>query len=146
MKISKDIPLAEITLRKYERPYEMPRRELIRKVCLSAGLLHPGDSRDVIVDIFQILLEAKEPLSCEKVRDLVVQKRQNEKLPLNGIAPSNIRRQIRRLRELYFVQKKQNTYFINENEDISVLFTERIENFFLPSILSRVKEYIKALR
>ena len=47
--ISKDTPLAEITLRKYEKPYNMPRRDLIRKLCLSIGLLQPGDSRDVIV-------------------------------------------------------------------------------------------------
>ena len=59
MKVSNDRPLAEITLRKYEKPYEMSRRDLIRKICLSTGLLQPGDSRDVIVDIFYILLENK---------------------------------------------------------------------------------------
>ena len=49
--ISKDAPLAEITLRRYEKPYEMSKRELLRKICLSIGLLQAGDSRDVIVDI-----------------------------------------------------------------------------------------------
>src|SRR3989338_5158478 len=51
-KISKDTPLAELTLRKYEKPYTMSRRDLMRKICLSTGLLQPGDSRDSIVDIF----------------------------------------------------------------------------------------------
>ena len=44
-----EFPLAEITLRKYESPYELGRRELVKKICLSLGLLQPGDSRDVIV-------------------------------------------------------------------------------------------------
>ncbi len=51
----KDIPLGEITLRKYEKPYDAPKRELVRKVCLSLGLLQPGDSRDIIVDILLVL-------------------------------------------------------------------------------------------
>ena len=55
----KDIPLAEITLRKYERPYDSNKRELVRKVCLSLGLLQPGDSRDVVVDILLSLEEAR---------------------------------------------------------------------------------------
>ena len=55
--ISKDIPLSEITLRKYEKPYEAPSRDLTRKLCLSIGLLQPGDSRDVIVDVFEFLLK-----------------------------------------------------------------------------------------
>ena len=49
-KVSRDIPLAEITLRRYEKPYDLNSRELVKKVCLSLGLLQPGDSRDVIVD------------------------------------------------------------------------------------------------
>ena len=31
----KDIPLAEITLRKYEKPQSLEKRELVRKICLS---------------------------------------------------------------------------------------------------------------
>ena len=52
--ISKDIPLAEITLRRYEKPYNLQKRELIRKLCLSIGLLQPGDSRDIIVEKTEI--------------------------------------------------------------------------------------------
>ncbi|MBT3731261.1 hypothetical protein HN681_01550 [archaeon] len=145
MKISIDRPLAEITLRKYEKPYEMTRRDLIRKICLSTGLLQPGDSRDVIVDIFHILLDSKKEMSCEEIRMDVIEKRKLEKLPINGVAASNVRRQIRRLREMYFVEKVRNKYKINEDEDISVLFEEQIENFFLPAIVKRVKEYLKGL-
>ena len=145
MKVSKDIPLAEITLRKYEKPYEMPRRDLIRKICLSTGLLLPGDSRDVIVDIFQVLMDNDKEMSCEEVRQEVILLRTEAKLPQLGIAASNVRRQIRRLRSMHFVEKINNRYRINENEDISILFTERIEKFYLPTIIARVKDYLKEL-
>ncbi len=145
IKVSKDTPLAELTLRKYEKPYEMSRRDLIRKICLSTGLLQPGDSRDVIVDIFHILLETKKEMSCEEIREAVVERRKEAKLPLTGIAPSNIRRQVKRLRDLYFVEKVRNNYRIHENEQLSVLFTEKIEQFYLAAIVTRIKEYLAAL-
>jgi len=53
----KDIPLSEITLRKYEKPAGLEKRELVRKICLSLGLLQLGDSRDIIVDILMVLIE-----------------------------------------------------------------------------------------
>tara|TARA_Y100000310_G_scaffold238513_1_gene241897 strand:- start:13 stop:453 length:441 start_codon:yes stop_codon:yes gene_type:complete len=145
MKVARDIPLAELTLRKYEKPYEMGRRDLIRKVCLSTGLLQPGDSRDVIVDIFQILLDNKKEMSCDEVREAVIELRKEAKLPLNGIAASNVRRQLRRLREMHFVEKVKNAYRINENEKVSTIFEERIEKFILPAIVARVKDYLDAL-
>tara|TARA_Y100000031_G_C8109153_1_gene332601 strand:- start:116 stop:553 length:438 start_codon:yes stop_codon:yes gene_type:complete len=145
MKVSRDVPLTELTLRKYEKPYDMSRRDLIRKVCLSTGLLQPGDSRDVIVDIFQILLDNDNELTSEEVRDKVIQSRKDNKLPLNGIASSNIRRQLKRLRDMYFIEKIKNKYRIHEKEEISVIFQEKIEKFLLPAIVSRIKEYIKSL-
>ena len=144
-KISKDTPLAELTLRKYEKPYAMSKRDLMRKICLSTGLLQPGDSRDVIVDIFQILLEKKQEMSCDEIQQAVLAKRREEKLPLHGVAASNIRRQVKRLRDLYFVEKVRNNYRIHENEQLSILFTEKIEKFYLAAIVSRVKEYVQEL-
>ena len=55
----KDIPLSEITLRRYEKPYDSSERDLIRKVCLSLGLLQPGDSRDIVVDVLMTLESAR---------------------------------------------------------------------------------------
>ncbi|MBW2999865.1 hypothetical protein KY339_04280, partial [Candidatus Woesearchaeota archaeon] len=71
--ISKDTPLNEITLRKYEKPFNLEERELVRKLCLSTGLLQPGDSRDIVVDIFHVLLTAKrekKELTSEDIREL----------------------------------------------------------------------------
>ena len=140
--ISKDTPLAEITLRKYEKPQGKEKRELVRKLCLSMGLLQPGDSRDVVVDVFMVLLESKVALTSTEIEKLTVSNRKKYKLALLGIAPSNIRRQVLRLRDLFLVEKNGNYYRINENAELSELFREKLERYYLDSIIARVKEYV----
>jgi hypothetical protein len=145
--VSKDTPLAELTLRKYEKPSSsMDKRDIIKKLCLSIGLLQPGDSRDIIVDIFHVLIESKLPLDSEALQQRVIEYRKKRKLALQGVAQSNIRRQLRRLRELFLVEKVKNTYRISENESLHNIFEEKIKQFYLPTILSRVEEYFKCLK
>jgi len=145
MKVSTDAPLAEITLRKYPRPTDLSRRELVKRLCLSMGLLQPADSRDVIVDVFQVILDAEKPISSDQVQIRVIDSRKKESLALIGIAPSNIRRQIKRLRDLFLVEKVGSTYRLTEGESLHEIFTEKIEKFYLQSITERVKEYCKLL-
>lgn len=148
-RISKEVPLSEITLRKYERPSNLSKRELIRKLCLSVGLLQAGDSRDVVVDILNSLMDAakdKKELSSENIRKEVVKLRKKANLPLLGIADSNIRRQLKRLRDLFLVEKVANNYRINEFDDLDNIFEEKIERYYLENIKERVKEYFKALK
>lgn len=142
--VSRNVPLAEITLRKYEKPYDMDKRELVKKLCLSVGLLQPGDSRDVVVDVFTVLLE-NNSLNGNDVVNKVVEFRQKNNLDLKGIAGSNVRRQLKRLKDLFFVEKNGDVYRISENEKLKNLFEEKIENFYLKSIVSRVKEYFDVL-
>ena len=144
--VSKEIPLSEITLRKYERPYELKGRELVKKLCLSIGLLQPGDSRDVIVDVLEIVANAKNEVSSEDVEKLVSESRKKAKLPMLGIAPSNIRRQLKRLRDLFIIDKVANRYRIAENAKLNDLFTEKIEQFYLKTIVERVREYFDAVQ
>ncbi len=141
--ISIDTPLAELTLRKYEKPKNLNKRELVRKVCLSLGLLQPGDSRDVIVDVLQVILEAKEELISVEVEKRVIKNREKNKLKLLGIAPSNVRRQLLRLRELFIIEKIKNSYRIRENNTLINLFEEHLEKYFLANIKIRVKEYMR---
>ena len=143
-KISKDTPLAELTLRRYERPSAQG-RELVRRLCLSIGLLQPGDSRDVIVDVMLALLKAKEPLSSEDVVKKVIESRKKQKLEMKGIAASNIRRQILRIRNMMIVEKVANNYRITENETLTKIFEEKIQKYMLASIVERVKEYFEAV-
>ena len=144
MKIAKDTPLAEITLRKYENPSSLNKRDLIKKLCLSIGLLQPGDTRDIIVDVLLTLISEKKMLSAKEIEDKVIQIRKNENLPLKGIASSNIRRQLKRLKDLFLIESLSNSYRINENEKLINIFEEKIEKFYIKSITERIKEYFKA--
>jgi hypothetical protein len=146
--ISKDFPLSEITLRRYEKPYNMSRREMIRKICLSLGLLQPGDSRDIVVDVLHVLLNASKDkiyMNSEDIKKQATDLRKKSNLPLKGIASSNIRRQLKRLRELYIAEKVKNEYRITEFENVHTLFEEKIEKMYLQNIVQRVKEYTKNL-
>jgi hypothetical protein len=147
--IAKDAALSEITLRRYEKPYSSSKRGLIRKLCLSIGLLQPGDSRDIIVDVFQTLLNAKKKkkyLTSEEIRNGTVKLRKKSKLPLKGIASSNIRRQIKRLADLYLIEKRKNKYRITEFENLTVIFNKKIKDLYLRNIIERVEDYFKALK
>ena len=109
--ISKDIPLAEITLRRYEKPSNLNERELVRKLCLSVGLLQPGDSRDVVVDILTVLIRAKKQqnhLTSDEICSHVIEERKRLKLPMLGIASSNIRRHLKRLKDIFIIEKRLN--------------------------------------
>jgi hypothetical protein len=147
-RVIRDTPIAEITLRKYEMPYEENKRELLKKFCLSLGILQPGDSRDIIVDVLHVLMQArkeKKPLDSEEIKQLVIEERKKLGLPLLGVASSNIRRQIKRLRDLFIVEKIKNEYIITEFSSLENIFHDKIEGYLLPSILMRLKEYLRAI-
>ena len=147
----KETSLAEITLRKYEKPQEikdMQQRDLIKKVCLSLGLLQEADSRDVMVDILQVLLEnskQKKSLTSFEIKDLVEKNRKKHNLELKGIAESNIRRQLKKLKDLFFVETSNNRYNLEEFMPLSHLFEKNIKNFYLQNIVERIEEYLKVL-
>ncbi|MDP2750413.1 MAG: hypothetical protein Q8O89_06285 [Nanoarchaeota archaeon] len=145
-KKAKDLPLVDLTFRKYEKPEgNITKRELVKKLCLSVGLLQPGDSRDVVVDILYVLLQArktKRELSSEEIKHLVVELRTLEKLPQFGIANSNIRRQLKRIRDVYFIEKIKNKYRITEQSTLLHAFEDKLMRYLLPSTMDRIKEYI----
>lgn len=144
----KDIPLSEITLRKYEKPSGLEKRELVRKICLSLGLLQLGDSRDVIVDILMVLIDAnkgRERLTSNEIGKRVEIIRKKYSLETKGLAESNIRRQLKRLRDGMLIDKQGNDYYLHENESLSDIFENNIEKFIVPQIMERVKEYLSEL-
>ena len=143
-KIARDLPLSELTIRRYEKP-NLQGRELVRKLCLSLGLLQPGDSRDVVVDILYIILKEKKELNSEEIREKVIEFRKQKQLPILGVASSNIRRQLKRLRDIFLVEKVINNYRITENLTLNEVMQEKIEKFLLPSITNRINDYIKAV-
>jgi len=138
-------PLAEVTLRKYEKPLKIEGRDLVKKLCLSVGLLQPNDSRDVIVDVFCSLLRSKGALSQAEIEATVRAARAKASLPETGCAASNIRRQVRRLRESLFIEKVGAKYKVRDDAPLHHVFEEHFEKFYVPAILLRVKEYCEAV-
>ena len=145
-KVSSDTPLFELTLRKYEKPQTKKERTLIKRLCLSLGVLQPGDSRDVIVDVLHVLFKSRKKrqlISVDDIEKRVIMNRKLHKLTQQGIAPSNIRRQIKRLRNLMLVEKVKSKYRISEFLGVTEIFAEKIEKFLLQGVLQRVKEYLE---
>lgn len=144
----KDLPLGEITLRKYEKPYDSSQRELVKKVCLSLGLLQPGDSRDIIVDMLLVLEDARKEkkwMNSFEIRDRIEEVRKKNSLEGKGLAESNIRRQLKRLRDGIFVDKQENKYRMSEFAPLGEIFENKIEKFLIPQTIERIKEYLGKL-
>ena len=144
----KDIPLSEITLRKYEKPANLEKRELVRKICLSLGLLQLGDSRDVIVDILIVLIDSnknKEKLMSDEIGKRVEELRKKYSLDAKGLAESNIRKQLKKLRDGMFIEKNENKYYMAEHSSLKEIFENSIEKFVIPQTIARVKEYLEEL-
>lgn len=142
----KDIPINEIVLRKYERPYNLEKRDLVKKICLSLGLLQSGDSRDVIVDILQVLIEEsknKNKIDSTTIKEKVEKLRKKNNLEIKGLAESNIRRQLKRLRDLMIVEKNNNLYNLSEFETMERIFEDKIEKFIVQPNMERIKEYLR---
>jgi len=120
----------------------------MKKICLSLGLLQPGDSRDVVVDILLVLTDAakgKEQLSSEDIGERAGILRKESSLDVKGLAESNIRRQLKRLRDLMLIEKQNNLYNLAEFLSLKEIFTSKIERFLLPQILERTKEYLEEI-
>jgi hypothetical protein len=144
-KVAKEIPVFSITLRKYEKPRDISKRELIKKICLSLGLLQPGDSRDVIVDILEVILKHPKGLHIKRIEELVIKNRKKAKLEILGVAQSNITRQLRRLKELYIVEHYLDTYRLSERATILEIFEEKIVKYHVESTIERIKEYLRLI-
>ena len=72
----------------------------------------------------------------------MIELRQKHNLKQNGIAASNIRRQLKRLRDIFIVEKIRNKYRITEFNSLKNIFEEKIEQYMLNSVITRVKEYM----
>ena len=133
MVVFKEKPIFGICLRRFEKPGNNL-EENIRKFCISIGLLQPGDSRDIIVDILKILLNKKKKREYTSVEEL------NQLTNKKGKTLPNIRRQIRRLIEVGIVEKTSQGYRIREFMNLKELIDELLEYRIKPTI-ERIKEY-----
>lgn len=136
---STELPISEITLRKYEKPSKnLSKRNLIKKILLSLGLLQPGDSREVIIDIFQAIIESKKPLSASEI----IKKAKKARKDNNGLTYPNVSRQLRRLKSIMLIESRADKYRLNENDTLQNIFKEKIIKYYITSIEERINEYL----
>ena len=140
-----DKPIDEVTLRLYEIPSGITGRDLIRKICLSFGLLQPNDSRNIIIDVLWNLIIAskqKKWISSKEIEMKVVEFRKIENISISGTASSNIRRILKLLKDKKIIERKKSKYriinFAPAQEVFEKSFRERLEK-----IISRNKTYLK---
>jgi hypothetical protein len=141
-KVFKDKPISEITLRRFERPFNEDIDSLTRKFCISLGLLQPGDSRDIVVDVFKLLLvsaKQKKVLSSTQVEEHLKSKNKE------GISGSNVRRQLLRLENIGLVEKFDGGYRMKEFMSLSEIFNGNVKRFILNPITERIEEYAAEL-
>ncbi len=132
----KDLPVLDFSLRKFEKPTGNF-NELLRKFCISIGLLQPGDSRDVIVDLLALFIKArkvKRILPIEELYRYVL----DFKKP--GVSQSNIRRHLLRLKELDFIEKTRKGYRLREWLNLTELLNDFIKYKVMPT-MKRITEY-----
>ena len=139
-KAHKDLPLQEITLRKYEEPSSLENREIVKKFCLSLGLLQPGDSRDIIVDLFLELVRARKESKILEMNDFLELLKDKE-----GASPSNLRRQLRRLKDLKLVEKLPRGYRITESGKIESVLDNYIIQFVVNPTIDRIRKYVREI-
>jgi len=132
----KDVPLQEITLRKYESPQNLDQRELSKKFLLSVGLLQPGESRDILVDIFLQLLKARKEKNFLQIENFIEILKDKQ-----GASPPNVRRQLRRLKALKLVEKLTDGYRITEFGSLEPIINDFVIQFLVNPSITRMKEY-----
>ena len=88
----------------------------------------------------------KEFLTSEEIASNVIVFRKKENLPMKGIASSNIRRQIKRLKDIFIVENITNQYRITEFDTLDNIFKNKIEKLYMENIVERVKEYLGSVK
>lgn len=136
-----DRPLSGISLNEFEKPTNDYNVNM-RRLCISLGLVRPGESRIAIVYILDILIKArkkkKEGLdSYEIVNELYKKKIK--------IVYANILRDIRKLINAGLVEKRNNLYRIRENMKLNEIVTSFIKPYIIDRTLKKIEEYADAV-
>lgn len=132
--MAEEKPLIELTLAKYDKPTSMGKRELLRRFCVSVGLLQAGDSRDLMPKILDVLMGEREPQTLEQIM---------KKLP--KAAPSGVRRHLRRMMELRIVERHKKRYRLAEGESLEFIVKYLLKRYIDEEIFFRIEEYAEAL-
>lgn len=134
-------PLFSIELNEFEKPtgnYEID----LKRLAISLGLMRPGDSREAIVSILDILLKARKE-KPEGLTSVEITARLYERN--KTIVYANILRDLRKMIAVGLVEKINNKYRIRENMSLPELFNKVIKPFVIERVLTKISEYTEAV-
>jgi Fe2+ or Zn2+ uptake regulation protein len=140
-RLYKDRPLSGISLNEFERPTNDYNTN-IRRLCISLGLVRPGESRIAIVYILDILLKARKKRpngmdSYEIIKELYKKKVR--------IVYANILRDLRKLISVGIVERRNSFYRVRENMKLDEIMTSFVKPYIIDRTLSKIEEYAKAV-
>lgn len=136
MRVFKDTPIDEVTLRRFEKPSSSDLMSLVRRFAISIGLLQPGDSRDIVSELLFMFIERSKRKEFLTVEYLI-----NSFQGKDGGTPNNIRRQLRRLKDINIIERTNYGYRIKEFMPISALFKDHIMKYNIEPCIERLNEY-----
>jgi len=126
---------SEVTIREMVLPEEtlLARKSLIRWLALSLGMIMPNESRRLLLDILEILIEfhmkGKAPTTKEIITGLQVQTKKEQNIKA-------VYYHLQRLQNMQILTRKKGVYYIGDGEEKSLreifrkLYDRRIELAF----------------
>lgn len=140
-KLYRDKPLSGISLNEFEKPTNDYNTN-IRRLCISLGLVRPGESRIAIVYILDILLKSRKKKpdgidSYEIIKELYRKKVR--------IVYANILRDMRKLMAVGLVEKRNTMYRIRENMKLNEIISGFVKPYIIDRTIGKIEEYAKAV-
>lgn len=140
-RLLKDKPLAEIQLSEFEKPGQDYVTNL-RRLCISLGLISPGESRIAIVRILDILLKAKKTNPNGLDSYTIVKELYQHDVK---IVYANILRDLRKLVRTGLVERIDGGYRIKENGTLEDILKNFVKPYIIDRITNRISEYAHAI-
>jgi DNA-binding PadR family transcriptional regulator len=120
---------SEITLRELSLPNDviLARKSLVRWLALSLGLITPNESRRLLLDVFEVLLEShirKEALTTRDILD------QLERANGEKQNPKAVYYHLLKLKDSGLISRRKGRYYLGEGEDqrLASLFRQFYES------------------
>ena len=110
---------SELTIRELALPEDvlLARKSLVRWVALSLGMIHPNESRRLLLDILEVLFEFHVKNEQPTTRDIIARLGEMTKSEQN---PKAVYYHLLRLKELGILSRKKGRYQLGDGEKRSL--------------------------
>jgi len=119
---------SEFTLRELSLPDDvlLARKSLVRWLALSLGMIMPNESRKLLLDILEVLLEAHVKNETPTTKDILARLEELTKSKQN---PKAVYYHLQRLKDFGILRRKKGRYSLGEGEGKSL--KETFRHFYL---------------